>query len=134
MDDPEEAIAKMESLSSTGIRFAIDDFGTGYSSLSYLKRFPVQTLKIDRSFVRDALHSKEDREIISTIISMAINLDMMALAEGVENKQQVDLLVKSGCHLMQGYFFGFPMPAEEFSDFMMDNFHSRSAAGKIGRH
>ena len=132
MDDPEEAIAKMESLNSTGIRFAIDDFGTGYSSLSYLKRFPVQTLKIDRSFVRDALHSKEDREIISTIISMAINLDMLALAEGVENKQQVDLLIKSGCNLMQGYFFGFPMPAEEFCDFMTDNFHSRSAAGKIG--
>jgi len=114
MEDPEEAIQKMEALYRLGIRFSIDDFGTGYSSLSYLKRFPVDTLKIDRSFVKDAVSSQEDQEIIRTIISMARNLSMEPLAEGVETREQQEFLCNQGCRLMQGFLFGRPMTGEEF--------------------
>ncbi|MFH1134735.1 MAG: PAS domain S-box protein [Pseudomonadota bacterium] len=114
MEDPEEAILKMNSLRETGIRFSIDDFGTGYSSLSYLKRLPIDTLKIDRSFVCDAVDSKDDQEIIKTIVSMARNLRIDTVAEGVETLEQQDFLCRNGCRMMQGYLFGRPMPVREF--------------------
>jgi|GEM_PF-3200305 len=114
MTDPEEAVAKMKTLHQKGIRFSIDDFGTGYSSLSYLKRFPVDTLKIDRSFIREAVSNLEDQEIIRTIISMARNLSMEPLAEGVESQEQRDFLSSQGCEMMQGYFIGAPMAEAEF--------------------
>ena len=112
MDEPTEAVKKMKSLHQLGIRFAVDDFGTGYSSLNYLKRFPVDTLKIDRSFVSDASKNREDREIIRAIISMAKNLRMEPLAEGVETEEQAAFLKSHGCRLMQGYLFGRPMDKE----------------------
>jgi EAL domain-containing protein (putative c-di-GMP-specific phosphodiesterase class I) len=116
MEDPEAAIAKMNRLRSKGIRFSIDDFGTGYSSLSYMKRFPIDTLKIDRSFIAESATNRDDREIIKTIISMARNLSIETVAEGVENKDQQDFLSRQGCRMMQGYYFGRPMPARELED------------------
>lgn len=114
MENPEEAIEKMQQLREHGIHFSIDDFGTGYSSLSYLKRFPIDTLKIDRSFVMDSTVNKDDQEIIKTIIAMAKNLKLNTVAEGVETKAQQDFLVLQGCRMMQGFYFGKPMPAEAF--------------------
>ncbi len=114
MDNPEDAIAKMWRLHEKGIRFSIDDFGTGYSSLSHLKRFPVDTLKIDRSFVREATDSQGDQEIIRTILAMANSLNMKAVAEGVETRAQRDFLCAEGCRCMQGYYFGPPVPEAEF--------------------
>ncbi|MCP4396656.1 MAG: EAL domain-containing protein [bacterium] len=114
MDDPEQATRKMQLLRAKGILFAIDDFGTGYSSLSYLKRFPVDTLKIDRSFVMDSLTSKDDREIIKTIIAMARSLNMDIVAEGVETEGQHEFLTRQGCQMMQGYYHGRPVPPEKF--------------------
>jgi diguanylate cyclase (GGDEF)-like protein/PAS domain S-box-containing protein len=114
MKDPEQAVAKMKILRAKGIRFSIDDFGTGYSSLSYLKRFPIDTLKIDRSFVTDCPTNKDDQEIIKTIISMAQSLNLDTVAEGVETEEQLDFLIRHGCHIMQGYYFDQPMPANKF--------------------
>jgi len=116
MDNPEQAIVTMKILRTKGIRFSIDDFGTGYSSLSYLKRFPIDTLKIDRSFVIDSIMDKDDQEIIKTIISMARNLNIDTVAEGVETKEQLDFLTQHGCHIIQGYYLGRPMPARKFEE------------------
>ncbi len=114
MDNPEQAIERMQILRKRGIRFSIDDFGTGYSSLSYLKRFPIDTLKIDRSFVIDCPTDKDDQEIIKTIIAMARNLNMNTVAEGIETEEQRDFLIEQGCQFMQGYYYGKPMPPEQF--------------------
>jgi EAL domain-containing protein (putative c-di-GMP-specific phosphodiesterase class I) len=116
MENPEDAVAKMNLLRAKGIHFSIDDFGTGYSSLSYLKRFPVDTLKIDRSFVMDAPTNPDDQEIIKTIIAMARNLRLDTVAEGVETQEQQAFLTHHGCHMMQGYYFGRPVPAEQFAE------------------
>ncbi|MCP4401382.1 MAG: EAL domain-containing protein [bacterium] len=118
MEDPEDAIVKMKLLRDRGIRFAIDDFGTGYSSLSYLKQFPIDTLKIDRSFVIDAITNQDDQEIIKTIIAMARNLGMNTVAEGVETSGQHVFLTNQGCHVMQGYYFGRPMSPEQFEELL----------------
>ncbi len=114
MDDPEQAVVKMQLLRDRGIHFAIDDFGAGYSSLSYLKRFPIDTLKIDRSFVQGSLTNKDDQEIIKTILSMARSLNMKTVAEGVETKDQHEFLTRQGCQMMQGYYHGRPVSADTF--------------------
>jgi diguanylate cyclase (GGDEF)-like protein/PAS domain S-box-containing protein len=116
MENPDQAIEKMELLRAKGIRFSIDDFGTGYSSLSYLKRFPIDTLKIDRSFVMNSTTNKDDQEIIKTIIAMARNLGMDTVAEGVETQEQRDFLVCHGCRVMQGHYLGRPMPVDKFEE------------------
>jgi len=118
MDNPEEAAVKMQQLRQKGIHFSIDDFGTGYSSLSYLKRFPIDTLKIDRSFVTDATTNTDDQEIIKTIIAMARNLHLDIVAEGVETREQEEFLAYHGCQMMQGFFFGRPMTAENFEELL----------------
>ncbi len=115
---PEVCITKMNRLKARGVTFSIDDFGTGYSSLSYLKRFPIDTLKIDRSFVSDAMTNKGDREIIKTIIAMARSLNIDAVAEGVETKEQKAFLASYGCNNMQGYLFAHPVPVEQFKDLL----------------
>ncbi len=97
-----------------GINISIDDFGTGYSSLQYLKRLPLDQVKIDQSFVRDIITDSNDKAIVRTIISMASNLNLDAIAEGVETEAQRQLLLKKGCRHFQGYFFGKPMPIEQF--------------------
>ncbi len=110
----EDTIGKMNRLKRLGIGFAMDDFGTGYSSLTYLKRLPVDLLKIDQSFVRDALADGGDAEIIRAIISMAGSLGLQVIAEGVEHPAQLDLLQQRGCHLYQGYLFSKPVPYSTF--------------------
>jgi len=97
-----------------GVRLAIDDFGTGYSSLSYLKRFSIDTLKIDRSFVNDITTNADDRAITSAVIALARSLSLSVVAEGVKTLAQSELLQALGCSVMQGCFYAKPMPAKEF--------------------
>ena len=97
MKDIEQNIAMLEELRGLGLRISLDDFGTGYSSLAYLKRFPIHTLKIDRSFITDITANMEDRAITRTIIAMAQNLDLDVIAEGVESIQQVEILRNTSC-------------------------------------
>jgi EAL domain-containing protein (putative c-di-GMP-specific phosphodiesterase class I) len=91
-----------------GVDLALDDFGTGYASLSYLRRFPVQVIKIDRTFVRDLIHCDEDRAIVSGTIRMARDLGLRTVAEGVESAAQAAMLIELGCDLLQGHLFGRP--------------------------
>lgn len=114
MEKPAEAIAKMNALCARGVHFSIDDFGTGYSSLSQMKRFPIDTLKIDRSFVADSMTNRDDQEIIKAILSMAQNLHIETVAEGVETEEQKEFLTREGCQMMQGYYFGRPLSTEAF--------------------
>lgn len=115
MDQEEQALATLNQLRAEGIRLAIDDFGTGYSSLAYLKRFPIDLLKIDKSFVDDIPHHQDDMEIAATIIAMAHTLRLQVLAEGVESREQIDFLKANGCDFYQGYFMSRPLPAAEFT-------------------
>lgn len=110
MHDTDDGILKLRELSSHGIKIAIDDFGTGYSSLNYLKRLPIDTLKIDQSFVRDMSNSEEDSSIIKAIIAMARGLNLNIISEGVETRAQLEQLRSWRCKNMQGFLFGKPMP------------------------
>lgn len=113
----EDVITKMEALSSHGVSFSLDDFGTGYSSLSYLKRLPLDQLKIDQSFVRDLLSDANDAVIARTVTNLGHSLALYVVAEGVETREQLELLRGYGCDAYQGYLFGRPMPVQEFEDF-----------------
>ena len=115
MQDAEAAISLLRVLKDFGVNLSMDDFGTGYSSLSYLKRFPINKLKIDQSFVRDATINSDDAAITSTIINMGRNLKLKVIAEGVETADQLAFLKQQGCDEIQGYFFSRPIPAEQFS-------------------
>ncbi len=114
LENIEETIATMNALKEIGIRFSLDDFGTGYSSLQYLKRLPLDQLKIDQSFVRDIATDSDDKAIVRTIVAMAQSLDIHVIAEGVETKEQQQLLLDRGCFHYQGYLFGRPVPIEQF--------------------
>ncbi len=114
----EETIGKMLRLKRLGLTFAMDDFGTGYSSLTYLKQLPVDMLKIDQSFVRDAVNNPGDAEIVRAIIAMARALGLEILAEGVEQENQLVFLEHQGCHLYQGYLFSKPLPLERFREML----------------
>jgi len=111
--DGVETEAKLRALKQLGLRLSIDDFGTGYSSLAYLKRFPIDKLKIDQSFVREILTVRADLEIVSAVIGLAKNLHLDILAEGVETEQQLSLLRSLNCTYAQGYLFSRPLPANE---------------------
>jgi EAL domain-containing protein (putative c-di-GMP-specific phosphodiesterase class I) len=115
MHNVEEAALTLVQLDEMGVRLAIDDFGTGYSSLSYLKGFPIHTLKIDRSFVRDIGIDPDDAAIVTAIIAMARSLNLQVTAEGVQTEEQVAFLRSLACDLAQGYHFGRPMPAADFA-------------------
>lgn len=110
--DLDETVSKMQALRARGVRFALDDFGTGYSSLSYLKKLPLDQLKIDRSFVADMTTNTNDAAIAKTVLSLAENLGLNVVAEGVETEAQMAFLKKNGCQGYQGYLFSKPMPAE----------------------
>jgi EAL domain-containing protein (putative c-di-GMP-specific phosphodiesterase class I) len=113
MEDPGAAIQMLQHMKSLGIRLAIDDFGTGYSSLSYLHRFPLDTLKIDRSFISGASGGESGMEIARTIMPLAKNLRLDVVAEGVETEEQVRELKKLECKYAQGFFFSKPLSRHE---------------------
>jgi diguanylate cyclase (GGDEF)-like protein/PAS domain S-box-containing protein len=113
--DVAETIPLLFSLKKTGVRLAIDDFGTGYSSMSYLKNFPIDTLKIDRSFVEEIVFNRKDAAIAQTIVQLANNLNLSTIAEGVETEAQADLLLKMGCEEFQGFYLNKPMSVAEIS-------------------
>jgi EAL domain-containing protein (putative c-di-GMP-specific phosphodiesterase class I) len=112
MTDVDQSIRKLRALRNAGMRIALDDFGTGYSSLAYLSKLPIDTLKIDRSFVHGMTENPADTSIVSTIISLAQALRFKVVAEGVETEQQAQLLRLLRCDQVQGYLFSPPVPAE----------------------
>ena len=129
MEDPEDAIATMNQLRDEGITMSLDDFGTGYSSLSYLRRFPIDTLKIDRSFVTDIDTNSANQEIVKAMIGMARSFGMQTLAEGVERVEELDFLFDLGCDHVQGYYFSRPVPDTDFQKLLINGgeFHSMGA-------
>ncbi len=118
LENIEDTIATMSALNKIGIQFSLDDFGTGYSSLQYLKRLPLMQLKIDQSFVRDIVADSSDRAIVRTIIAMAKSLELNVIAEGVETKEQRQLLLNKGCEHFQGYLFSKPVPISQFNELL----------------
>ncbi|TAL46915.1 MAG: EAL domain-containing protein, partial [Methylovulum sp.] len=116
--DPAATREILEALHALGVRIAIDDFGTGYSSLAYLKRLPLDVLKIDQSFIRDLSHDAGDAAIVEASISLGKKLGMEVIAEGVETKNQFDLLHKLDCDMVQGYYISRPLPKTQFSDLL----------------
>lgn len=114
LDSVDDVVSTMRRLLAMGIRFSLDDFGTGYASLAYLKRFPFEQLKVDRSFVSDIMSNPDDAAIVRAIVAMGNALRLNVLAEGVEQDDQQDYLVRHGCYLFQGFLFGKPVPPDEF--------------------
>jgi len=114
MEDVNHSIATLRSIRDLGVTVAIDDFGTAFSSLSYLAKLPVDTLKIDRSFVTDMVVGPDGLSLVSTIINLAHSFKLKVVAEGVETEEQQRLLRLLNCNEMQGYLFSKPVPAEEF--------------------
>ena len=131
MKEPDQAIEKLHELKLMGIRVAIDDFGTGYSSLNYLKRFPIDTLKIDRAFVSDVCKDPHDTAIVRAIITLGHALDLTVIAEGVETQEQLQYLSSLGCDVVQGFLFSKSLPAATFQELLVEQ---KRAAGLSTRH
>jgi EAL domain-containing protein (putative c-di-GMP-specific phosphodiesterase class I) len=123
MNDVEHAVAILHKLKAIGVHLSIDDFGTGYSSLSYLRRFPIDLLKIDQSFVRDITVDPDDAAIVLSIISLAHSLRLKVIAEGVETEAQLSYLQYHGCDLMQGFYFSRALPADDCTALFHDGRH-----------
>jgi EAL domain-containing protein (putative c-di-GMP-specific phosphodiesterase class I) len=130
MGSPLDAIDNMKSLRGHGMSLSIDDFGTGYSSLSYLKLFPIQTLKIDRSFVKDIETDVNDADICDVTVLLAHKLGMEVVAEGVETEAQLKYLLSIGCEKVQGYFISKPLPGDEAEEFIRA-FHPLNGLGSV---
>jgi diguanylate cyclase (GGDEF)-like protein/PAS domain S-box-containing protein len=130
MQNPEFAVSILTQLRDMGIHISIDDFGTGYSSLAHLKRFSVNTLKIDRTFVRDIEKNSTDAAITSAIISMGNSLDLKVIAEGVETEGQFDVLLEKNCDEMQGYLFSKPVPVEAVAALLRNGLAKRTPNGE----
>jgi diguanylate cyclase (GGDEF)-like protein len=128
MANPGKALAILSTLHDAGILLSIDDFGTGYSSLGYLRRLPLHELKIDRSFVTDLCRNDDDRFIVRTVIDLGHNLGLRVVAEGVEDRETLDLVASLGCTLVQGYHIGRPMPARELESFLKSRQPERARA------
>ncbi len=120
LNETASALQSLEALHAAGMRVALDDFGTGYSSLAYLRRFPFDTLKIDRSFVRESMSQRDAQAIVESIAGLARMLNMQIVAEGVEEASQVEMLKQHGCDAIQGYLVARPMPAGEVHTFLRD--------------
>lgn len=118
MEERASAIKQLHAIQQLGITLAIDDFGTGYSSLSHLKQLPINKLKIDQSFVRDIPDDPDDMAISDAIISMGKSLGLTVIAEGVEDIDQADFLVQSGCHEAQGYLYGRPVSPDDLMEIL----------------
>ncbi|MCG8428990.1 MAG: EAL domain-containing protein [Chromatiales bacterium] len=131
IEDLDSTVQKMEALKKIGVRFSIDDFGTGYSSLAYLKRLPLDEIKIDRSFVKDVPEDPSDAKIVETILTMADQLGLEAIAEGVERREELEFLRKKGCQLFQGYYFGAPMNEDQYLEFLKQECAGQSTAKVI---
>ena len=119
MENPERTVKLLDELYSLGLHLAIDDFGTGYSSLSALQQFPISTLKIDKSFVRDVATSSDDATIVGTIIHMGKSLKMDVVAEGVETEEQLNILQQMDCTYVQGLLFGEPMSSDNYLELLL---------------
>jgi diguanylate cyclase (GGDEF)-like protein len=132
MENTEEAVATLNILRAEGIHIALDDFGTGYSALSYIKRFQFDTLKIDRSFVRDLASDSEAQVLVETILAMSAALKMTAVAEGVESVDEARLLRSRGCSLMQGFLVSKPIPAEDVRAFL-SSWNADEVAARMNR-
>ncbi len=128
------AISMLSHLRELGITIALDDFGTGYSSLSYLKRFPIDTLKIDRSFIKDLEIDVESLKILKAIITLARDLKLKIVAEGVETKEQLDFLIELQCDTIQGFLLGRPMPAEQATDFFQKRYIEITSFANSSKH
>lgn len=128
MTDLENFSHKLNELVKHGVSIAIDDFGTGYSSLAYLQRLPIHTLKVDRSFVQDIKHGKDEACIVNAIVSMAHGLKLNIIAEGVETAAQMEYLRQLGCHEVQGYYFSPPVPAAEAYQLLSNYLESEALA------
>ena len=126
MEDTSINISALKELKEHGVHISIDDFGTGYSSLSYLKRFHIDALKIDQSFVRDITTDSDDAAIASAVIALGQSLHLTVVAEGVETEEQLSFLKKQGCHEAQGYLFSKPVPAEDFAQLLQEEKASQS--------
>jgi diguanylate cyclase (GGDEF)-like protein/PAS domain S-box-containing protein len=131
MKEPEQAIEKLHELKLMGVKVAIDDFGTGYSSLNYLKRFPIDTLKIDQTFVADVCKDPHDTAIVRAIITLGHALDLTVIAEGVETQEQLQYLSSLGCDVVQGFLFSKALPAAAFEELLVEQ---RRAAASSTSH
>ena len=118
MEDADRVIKVLRELKDTGAMISIDDFGTGYSSLSYLKKFAIDKLKIDQSFVRELTRDPDDAAIVVAVITMAHSLGLNVIAEGVGTEGQLEYLRNHGCDEMQGYFFSRPVPVDDFEQML----------------
>ena len=132
MQSVEETVNTLKALRAMGPRIAVDDFGTGYSSLSYLRRFPIDTLKLDQSFIQDSVKDRGTAAIVAGVIDMAHGLGLEVIAEGVETAEQRTLLFQDGCHVMQGYLFGRPVPAPEFEQLLVTKNNAQSLPAQTG--
>ncbi|MBI1964771.1 MAG: EAL domain-containing protein [Betaproteobacteria bacterium] len=124
MQNPQRAIETLTAIKRMGVRIAIDDFGVGYSSLAQIKRFPIDTLKVDRSFIRDLAENAEDRAITEAIIAMGKTLSLSVVAEGVETQEQQTFLLDHACDAMQGYYFSRPIAEDQFASFLRQHLES----------
>ncbi len=113
MQQPQQSIAVLQKIKELGVELSIDDFGTGHSSLNYLKRFPINRLKIDRSFVADVPEDEEDNALVKAIIAIGKSLNLSVIAEGIETLDQSNFLTENGCHEGQGYLYSRPVDANQ---------------------
>jgi EAL domain-containing protein (putative c-di-GMP-specific phosphodiesterase class I) len=120
MTDPERTMELLARLQEMGVYICVDDFGTGYSSLAYLQRFPVQEIKIDRSFVKEMVHNPSDCSIVQATVSLVRALGKRSVAEGVEDRETHDLLASLGCDQVQGYYLSRPLPAAELERWLSE--------------
>jgi EAL domain-containing protein (putative c-di-GMP-specific phosphodiesterase class I) len=131
MANAEQSITTLRQLKAVGVTLAIDDFGTGYSSLSYLRRLPLDKLKLDQSFIRDAGENEGDVAITRAIIAMAHSLKLSVVAEGVETQAQIDLLLSLGCTMVQGFMLGRPLPAAATAKLLRESVTTTDAVATV---